>query len=218
MRPPIAVKPFRFVAPCKIECAAPPAPQVRGTAPSPPATVPSCLRAYVLGRRTSPRLPIEPQPPNPYDSYRISSGVEFCGYPNGRNTGFGRWYSWLGSGRRGLFSRAIWLSRRICRISFWKRFLLAAACRGGFLESKVGSGGGYRLGRGAPKRRSAWGFDSRDWRGGSTDQGERGRFDLRICRRSRAAVKLVNERLDGSDDDDVLDKMSLERAAHGTGQ
>jgi Rrf2 family protein len=85
--------------------------------------------------------------------------------------------------------------------------ILLALRRGGFLESKVGSGGGYRLSR-APKeigvgdliRRLEGRLSIKEKEGVSS-------ADLSL---GKAAVRLVNERLTEAIDD-VLDKMSLEQ-------
>ena len=82
--------------------------------------------------------------------------------------------------------------------------ILLALRRGGFLESKVGSGGGYRLSR-AP----------RDIRVGDIIRRLEGRLTLKEPVSStdnspgKVAVRLINQKLTDATDD-VLDNMSLE--------
>jgi Rrf2 family protein len=85
--------------------------------------------------------------------------------------------------------------------------ILLALRRGGFLESKVGSGGGYRLSR-AP-REIAVGELIRRLEGRLTVKEKEGisTADLSI---GKIAVRLINERLTAAMDD-VLDKMTLEQ-------
>jgi len=85
--------------------------------------------------------------------------------------------------------------------------ILLALRRGGFLESKVGSGGGYRLAR-----------DPREISVGDVVRRLEGRFSLKEkegvspadLSPAKAAVRLVNERLTEAMDN-VLDKMTLEQ-------
>jgi Rrf2 family protein len=85
--------------------------------------------------------------------------------------------------------------------------ILLALRRGGFLESKVGSGGGYRLSR-APKdiavgeliRRLEGRLTIKEKEGVSSDDLSHG----------KAAVRFVNERMTQAIDD-FLDKMTLEQ-------
>jgi Rrf2 family protein len=85
--------------------------------------------------------------------------------------------------------------------------ILLALRRGGFLESKVGSGGGYRLAR-----------DPREISVGDLVRRLEGRFSLKEkegispadLSPAKAAVRLVNERLTEAMDN-VLDKMTLEQ-------
>lgn len=83
--------------------------------------------------------------------------------------------------------------------------ILLALRRGGFLESKVGSGGGYRLSR-APREISV----------GDLLRRLEGRLTLKEtgavpadASPGKIAVRLLNEKLTAATDD-VLDKMSLE--------
>ena len=85
--------------------------------------------------------------------------------------------------------------------------ILLALRRGGFLESKVGSGGGYRLSR-APKEIGV-GDLIRRLEGRMTIKEKEG-VSTADMSPGKAAVKLVNERLTEAMDD-VLDKMSLEQ-------
>jgi Rrf2 family cysteine metabolism transcriptional repressor len=85
--------------------------------------------------------------------------------------------------------------------------ILLALRRGGFLESKVGSGGGYRLSR-APKEIGV-GDLIRRLEGRMTIKEKEG-VSTADMSPGKAAVKLVNERLTDAMDD-VLDKMSLEQ-------
>lgn len=85
--------------------------------------------------------------------------------------------------------------------------ILLALRRGGFLESKVGSGGGYRLARdpreisvGDVVRRLEGRFSLKEKEGVSTDE----------LSPAKAAVRLINERLTQAMDN-VLDKMTLEQ-------
>ena len=83
--------------------------------------------------------------------------------------------------------------------------ILLALRRGGFLESKVGSGGGYRLSR-----------DPRDIRVGDVIRRLEGRLTVRQTPHSREqspgeiAVHLINDKLTTATDD-VLDAMTLEQ-------
>ncbi|MDP9173057.1 MAG: Rrf2 family transcriptional regulator [Planctomycetota bacterium] len=85
--------------------------------------------------------------------------------------------------------------------------ILLALRRGGFLESKVGSGGGYRLSR-APRdievgdliRRLEGRLTINEKEGVSTNDMSPG----------KVAIRLVNERLTAATDE-VLDKMTLEQ-------
>jgi Rrf2 family protein len=85
--------------------------------------------------------------------------------------------------------------------------ILLALRRGGFLESKVGSGGGYRLAR-----------DPREISVGDLVRRLEGRFSLKEkegispgdLSPAKAAVRLINERLTQAMDN-VLDKMTLEQ-------
>jgi Rrf2 family protein len=85
--------------------------------------------------------------------------------------------------------------------------ILLALRRGGFLESKVGSGGGYRLSR-AP-REIAVGDLIRRLEGRLTIKEKEG-VSTSDLSPGKAAVRLVNERLTDATDD-VLDKMTLEQ-------
>jgi Rrf2 family protein len=83
--------------------------------------------------------------------------------------------------------------------------ILLALRRGGFLESKVGSGGGYRLSR-APREISV----------GDLLRRLEGRLTLKEtgsvpadASPGKLAVRLLNEKLTAATDD-VLDKLSLE--------
>jgi len=82
--------------------------------------------------------------------------------------------------------------------------ILLALRRGEFLESKVGSGGGYRLSR-----------SPRDIRVGDLVRRLEGRLTIKDARLARDAsvgemsVHLINEKLTEATDD-VLDKLSLE--------
>jgi Rrf2 family protein len=83
--------------------------------------------------------------------------------------------------------------------------ILLALRRGGFLESKVGSGGGYRLSR-SPREISV----------GDLLRRLEGRLTLKEtgavpadASPGKIAVRLLNEKLTAATDD-VLDKMSLE--------
>jgi Rrf2 family protein len=83
--------------------------------------------------------------------------------------------------------------------------ILLALRRGGFLESKVGSGGGYRLSR-----------PPRDISVGDLVKRLEGRLSLKEIAQpnetsvGKVAVHLINERLTDATDD-VLDKMTLEQ-------
>jgi Rrf2 family protein len=85
--------------------------------------------------------------------------------------------------------------------------ILLALRRGGFLESKVGSGGGYRLSR--SPRDIAVGDLIRRLEGRLTIK-EREGVSTADLSPGKAAVRLVNERLTDATDD-VLDKMTLEQ-------
>src|SRR5208282_5079355 len=85
--------------------------------------------------------------------------------------------------------------------------ILLALRRGGFLESKVGSGGGYRLSR-APKE-IAVGDLIRRLEGRLTIKEKEG-VSTSDLSPGKAAVRLVNERLTDATDQ-VLDKMTLEQ-------
>src|SRR5580700_9804616 len=85
--------------------------------------------------------------------------------------------------------------------------ILLALRRGGFLESKVGSGGGYRLSR--PPREIAVGDLIRRLEGRLTIKEKEGVSSADLSP-GKAAVRLVNERLTDATDD-VLDKMTLEQ-------
>jgi Rrf2 family protein len=82
--------------------------------------------------------------------------------------------------------------------------ILLALRRGGFLESKVGSGGGYRLSR-----------SPRDIQVGDLIRRLEGRLTLKEGHSStdaspgKVAVRLINEKLTQATDD-VLDNMTLE--------
>ncbi len=83
--------------------------------------------------------------------------------------------------------------------------ILLALRRGGFLESKVGSGGGYRLSR-APREISV----------GDLIRRLEGRLTVRQAVSAselspgEVAVRLINDKLTGATDD-VLDAMTLEQ-------
>ena len=85
--------------------------------------------------------------------------------------------------------------------------ILLALRRGGFLESKVGSGGGYRLSR-APKE-IVVGDLIRRLEGRLTIKEKEG-VSAADLSPGKAAVRLVNERLTDATDE-VLDKMTLEQ-------
>ncbi|HEY1923237.1 MAG TPA: Rrf2 family transcriptional regulator [Tepidisphaeraceae bacterium] len=85
--------------------------------------------------------------------------------------------------------------------------ILLALRRGGFLESKVGSGGGYRLSR-APREISV-GDLVRRLEGRLTIKEKEGVSTADLSP-GKAAVRLVNERLTEATDQ-VLDKMTLEQ-------
>jgi Rrf2 family protein len=85
--------------------------------------------------------------------------------------------------------------------------ILLALRRGGFLESKVGSGGGYRLSR-----------SPRDILVGDIVRRLEGRLSVKEgqppadATPGEAAVRLVNQKLTAATDD-VLDQMTLEELA-----
>lgn len=83
--------------------------------------------------------------------------------------------------------------------------ILLALRRGGFLESKVGSGGGYRLSR--PPREIIVGELIRRLEGRLTLRQSAAANDLSP---GEVAVRLVNEKLTQSTDD-VLDAITLEQ-------
>ena len=85
--------------------------------------------------------------------------------------------------------------------------ILLALRRGGFLESKVGSGGGYRLSR-SPREINV-GDLIRRLEGRLTIK-ERDGVATADLSPGKAAVRLLNERLTQATDD-VLDKMTLEQ-------
>jgi Rrf2 family transcriptional regulator, cysteine metabolism repressor len=85
--------------------------------------------------------------------------------------------------------------------------ILLALRRGGFLESKVGSGGGYRLSR--PPNEIAVGDLIRRLEGRLTVKEKEG-ISASDLSPGKAAVRLVNEQLTQATDD-VLDKMTLEQ-------
>ena len=85
--------------------------------------------------------------------------------------------------------------------------ILLALRRGGFLESKVGSGGGYRLSR--SPREIAVGDLIRRLEGRLTIKEKEGVSSADLSP-GKAAVRLVNERLTEATDQ-VLDKMTLEQ-------
>jgi Rrf2 family protein len=90
--------------------------------------------------------------------------------------------------------------------------ILLALRRGGFLESKVGSGGGYRLSRGA-----------RDIRVGDLIRRLEGRLTVKETMRGsdlsagEVAVHLINERLTDATDE-VLDALTLEQLLEQIGK
>jgi Rrf2 family cysteine metabolism transcriptional repressor len=91
--------------------------------------------------------------------------------------------------------------------------ILLALRRGGFLESKVGSGGGYRLSR-----------EPRDIRVGDLIRRLEGRLTVKESNGSaqerspgQMAVHLLNERLTDAMDE-VLDKMTLEELVEHVGR
>lgn len=90
--------------------------------------------------------------------------------------------------------------------------ILLALRRGGFLESKVGSGGGYRLSR-----------EPGDIRVGDLIRRLEGRLTVKENGRpeerspGQMAVHLLNERLTDAMDD-VLDKMTLEELVEHVGR
>jgi Rrf2 family protein len=83
--------------------------------------------------------------------------------------------------------------------------ILLALRRGDFLESKVGSGGGYRLSR-APREINV-GDLIRRLEGRLSVKEEASTSDLSL---GEVAVRLINERLTDATDD-VLDAMTLEQ-------
>ncbi len=85
--------------------------------------------------------------------------------------------------------------------------ILLALRRGGFLESKVGSGGGYRLSR--SPREIGVGDLIRRLEGRLTIKEKEGVSTADLSP-GKAAVRLVNERLTDATDQ-VLDKMTLEQ-------
>jgi Rrf2 family protein len=85
--------------------------------------------------------------------------------------------------------------------------ILLALRRGGFLESKVGSGGGYRLSR--PPREIGVGELIRRLEGRLTIK-EKESVATADLSPGKAAVRLVNSRLTDATDQ-VLDKMTLEQ-------
>ena len=85
--------------------------------------------------------------------------------------------------------------------------ILLTLRRGGFLESKVGSGGGYRLSR--PPSEIAVGDLIRRLEGRLTVKEKEGVIASDLSP-GKAAVRLVNEQLTQATDD-VLDKMTLEQ-------
>jgi Rrf2 family protein len=94
--------------------------------------------------------------------------------------------------------------------------ILLALRRGGFLESKVGSGGGYRLAR--PPREIGVGDLIRRLEGrlsaGSGDGARGGDQDRSL---GAVAVNLLNERLTDATDQ-VLDTMTLEQLLEHVGR
>lgn len=91
--------------------------------------------------------------------------------------------------------------------------ILLALRRGGFLESKVGSGGGYRLSR--EPREIRVGDLIRRLEGRLTVKEENGRSEERSP--GELAVHLLNERLTEAMDE-VLDKMTLEELVEHVGR
>jgi Rrf2 family protein len=91
--------------------------------------------------------------------------------------------------------------------------ILLALRRGGFLESKVGSGGGYRLAR-AP-REIRVGDLIRRLEGRLTAGGEHLRPDERSP--GQVAVYLINEKLTEATDE-VLDQMTLDQLMEHVGR
>jgi len=85
--------------------------------------------------------------------------------------------------------------------------ILLALRRGGFLESKVGSGGGYRLSRAPGEIRVG---DLIRRLEGRLTINEKAGVSTADLSPGKAAVRLVNERLTEATDD-VLDKMTLEQ-------
>jgi Rrf2 family transcriptional regulator, cysteine metabolism repressor len=83
--------------------------------------------------------------------------------------------------------------------------ILLALRRGGFLESKVGSGGGYRLAR--PPREISIGDLIRRLEGRLTVRQSAHAHELSP---GEIAVRLINDKLTGATDD-VLDAMTLEQ-------
>jgi Rrf2 family protein len=90
--------------------------------------------------------------------------------------------------------------------------ILLALRRGGFLESKVGSGGGYRLAR-APREIHV-GDVIRRLEGRLTVQEPLNPSDNSP---GKVAVRLINQRLTAATDD-VLDKMTLEELMEQVGR
>jgi Rrf2 family protein len=88
--------------------------------------------------------------------------------------------------------------------------ILLALRRGDFLESKVGSGGGYRLSR--PPRDIRVGDVIRRLEGRLTIKEEAARDDVSP---GEVAVRLINERLTDATDE-VLDAMTLEELVEHT--
>jgi Rrf2 family protein len=92
--------------------------------------------------------------------------------------------------------------------------ILLALRRGGFLESKVGSGGGYRLAR--PPREIRVGELIRRLEGRLTVSGENGKpGDERSP--GQVAVHLLNAKLTEATDE-VLDQMTLEQLMEHVGR
>ncbi len=85
--------------------------------------------------------------------------------------------------------------------------ILLALRRGGFLESKVGSGGGYRLSR--SPREIRVGEIVRRLEGRLTIKEGRGRSEATL---GEVAVRTINVKLTAATDD-VLDKLTLEELA-----